>query len=39
MVPGSGLYTIDEKNIIKGRSIGIDRREDYWDKDNPSAVD
>ena len=35
MPPGSGIYALDKKDVVKGRSITIRRRSDYWDKDNP----
>jgi microcin C transport system substrate-binding protein len=38
MPPGSGLYILDSANIVKGRSLTLRRRDDYWDKDNPKGV-
>ncbi|MDP8238671.1 MAG: extracellular solute-binding protein [Candidatus Hatepunaea meridiana] len=35
LLPGTGPYRLDKKNIIKGRSLTLKRRDDYWDKDNP----
>ena len=35
MPPGSGSYIVEKKDIVKGRSLAIRRRDDYWDKDNP----
>ncbi|MFC2150438.1 ABC transporter substrate-binding protein [Calditrichota bacterium] len=37
MVPGSGPYQLAEEDIVKGRSITVTRRKDYWDKDNPKS--
>ena len=34
MIPGSGPYTISEKDIIKGQSLMIRRRSDYWAENN-----
>ena len=30
MLPGSGPYIINEQDIVKGKSILIRRRKDYW---------
>ncbi len=32
-IPGSGPYIIDEKDIRKGQSLGLRRRNDYWAED------
>lgn len=37
IVPGSGMYSVDEGAIVKGRSITLTRRNDYWDIDNPKG--
>lgn len=36
MMPVSGLYFVDVKDIVKGKSISIRKRDDYWDKDHPN---
>jgi len=38
MMPGSGSYILETKKIIKGKSLTIKHRHDYWDKDNPNSV-
>ncbi len=38
MMIGSGSYTLDPSKINKGRSIALDKRDDYWDKDNPKSA-
>ena len=38
MVPGSGTYELNLDNIVKGRSITLTRRTDYWDQDNPKGI-
>lgn len=30
VIPGSGPYTLNENDIVKGKSITIRRRKDYW---------
>ena len=35
MPPGTNQYILEEKDIKKGRSLTIRRRDDYWDEDNP----
>ena len=30
LMPGSGAYTVDEADIVKGKSVTIRRRTDYW---------
>jgi microcin C transport system substrate-binding protein len=30
LLPGSGPYTINEVDVVKGRSVTIRRRMDYW---------
>ena len=30
LMPGSGPYTIREEDIVKGKSISVRRRKDYW---------
>lgn len=37
MMPGSGLYEMDMAKTIKGRTIVMRKRPDYWDADNPKA--
>ncbi len=37
MPPGSGLYVLDDAAIVKGRSLTLRKRSDYWDRDNPKA--
>ncbi len=37
MPPGSGPYILDDAAIIKGRSLSMRKRNDYWDKDNPKG--
>jgi len=37
MPPGSGAYILDDESIVKGRSLTMRKRQDYWDKDNPKA--
>ena len=38
MVPGSGPYVINESDVIKGRSVTVRRRKDYWaEKDRRNA--
>lgn len=35
MVPGSGIYELKPEDIVKGRSLTLTRRKDYWNIDNP----
>jgi microcin C transport system substrate-binding protein len=30
LLPGSGAYRVDEADIVKGKSVSIRRRNDYW---------
>ena len=30
MMPGSGPYRVDEADIVKGKSVSVRRRTDYW---------
>lgn len=30
VIPGSGPYTIREEDVVKGKSISVRRRKDYW---------
>ncbi len=30
MIPGSGPYRLDEADIVKGKSVSVRRRTDYW---------
>ena len=30
LLPGSGPYTIREEDVVKGKSISVRRRKDYW---------
>lgn len=34
--PGSGPYELKTEDIIKGHSITVRRRKNYWDEDNPN---
>ncbi len=36
--PGSGPYILKPGDLIKGRSIALTRREDWWAKDDPDNV-
>lgn len=38
MPPGSGIYILDDEAIVKGRSLTLRRRTDYWDIKNPKGV-
>ena len=38
MIPGSGPYELDESKTMKGRSLTMKRRWNYWDEDNPNGV-
>ena len=38
LLPGSGPYTIREQDIIKGRTITVRRRSDYWAAKARSSV-
>ena len=29
-LPGTGPYTISESDVVKGKSISVRRRKDYW---------
>jgi len=35
MVPGSGVYELDESKIIKGRSLTAKRRWNHWEEEDP----
>ena len=35
MIPGTGPYKIDDKNIKNQESYTLERRDDYWAKDHP----
>lgn len=35
MMPGTGVYTIYDKDIVNQESFTLTRRDDYWDADNP----
>jgi microcin C transport system substrate-binding protein len=30
MIPGSGPYVVNEADVVKGKSVSIRRRKDYW---------
>ena len=30
MIPGSGPYVINESDVVKGKSVSVRRRKDYW---------
>ena len=30
LVPGSGPYAVKDEDVVKGRSVAIRRRPDYW---------
>ena len=30
VIPGSGPYTINESDVVKGKSVSVRRRKDYW---------
>jgi len=38
MPPGSSIYMLDDKDIVKGRALTLKRRPDYWDINNPKSV-
>lgn len=38
MMPGSGPYELDESKTLKGRSLSMKRRWNYWDENNPNSV-
>jgi len=38
MLPGSGIYILDDEAVVKGRSITMRRRSDYWDIKNPKGL-
>lgn len=38
LLPGSGPYTIHEQDIVKGRTITVRRRSDYWAAKARSSV-
>lgn len=33
LLPGTGPYRVDEADVIKGRSVSLRRRNDYWAED------
>ncbi len=35
MMPGSGVYTINDEDIVNQESFMLTRRDDYWDAENP----
>lgn len=36
--PGSGPYELRPEDLVKGRSITVRRRSDWWDQDNPNNL-
>ncbi|MFQ6610265.1 MAG: ABC transporter substrate-binding protein, partial [Fidelibacterota bacterium] len=38
LMPGTGIYTIYEDDIINQESFTLTRRTDYWDADNPANL-
>ncbi len=37
MMPGSGAYTMYDKDIINQESFTLTRRDDYWDAESPTS--
>lgn len=38
MLPGSGAYIVDKEQTVKGQSVVLRRRSDYWAEDAPANV-
>jgi len=38
MFPGSGPYTVLEEDVVKGNSVTVRRRQDYWAEDHRANV-
>ena len=38
LMPGTGVYTINEQDIVNQESFTLTRRTDYWDADNPANL-
>ncbi|MBC8213622.1 MAG: hypothetical protein ISR90_01980 [Candidatus Marinimicrobia bacterium] len=38
MMPGTGPYAFVKEKMRKGKSLSINRRNDYWAKDYPSSI-
>ncbi len=38
LMPGTGVYTIHDEDVVNQESFTLTRRTDYWDADNPANL-